>query len=117
DGTAKRIQDNLFDLLPAVKDAIALPLPSYSLKVVEGYVGFKRSQSDYGGHWAMARYIEATETSDEQVRKSLVGDIFEYNREDLAATWAVLCWLQNIGNHFRERASSIAVDDEEITGA
>jgi predicted RecB family nuclease len=61
DGTAKTIKYSLFDLLPAMQNAVALPLPSYSLKVVEGYVGFKRSQSDYGGAWAMARYLEATE--------------------------------------------------------
>jgi predicted RecB family nuclease len=97
DGTANAIRRNLFDLLPATQKAVALPLPSYSLKVVEGYVGFERSQSDYGGEWAMARYIEATETSDENLRQSLLSDITEYNREDLAATWAVLCWLQNIG--------------------
>jgi predicted RecB family nuclease len=105
DGTAKTIRANLFDLLPAMQDAVALPLPSYSLKVVEGYVGFERSQSDYGGDWAMARYIEATETSDKCLRESLLSEIVEYNREDLAATWAVLCWLQNVGNRSRGEPS------------
>jgi len=98
DGTANAVRGNLFDLLPATRDAVALPLPSYSLKVVEGYVGFKRSQSDYGGAWAMARYIEATETADERMRESVISEICEYNREDLAATWEVLCWLQKVGN-------------------
>ena len=36
DGVAARVLRNLVDLLPITKNAIALPLPSYSLKVVEG---------------------------------------------------------------------------------
>ena len=106
DGTANTIRGNLFDLLPATQSAVALPLPSYSLKVVERYVGFERSQNDYGGDWAMACYIEATETADERLRQSLMSDIIAYNREDLAATWAVLCWLQGIGNCFGDETST-----------
>jgi len=97
DGIASRVRANLFDLLPATQKAVALPLSSYSLKVVERYIGFERSQSEYGGDWAMARYIEATEVSDERLRDTMLSDIIEYNREDLAATWAVLCWLQTFG--------------------
>lgn len=92
-GIAQRVLDNLFDLLPAVKKAIALPLPSYSLKVVEEYVGFKRSQDEYGGEWAMAKYIEATETEDEKKRKEVMDQVIAYNQEDLEATWTVLQWL------------------------
>ena len=54
---------NLFDPLPITKNAIVLPLPSYSLKVVEEYVGFKQTQDEYGGSWAMAQFILATETA------------------------------------------------------
>jgi len=75
---------------------VALPLPSYSLKVVEGYVGFKRTQIEYGGDWAMARYIEATEIQDAAGRDALMADILRYNEEDLAATWAVFCWLRDL---------------------
>jgi predicted RecB family nuclease len=74
-----------------------LPLASYSLKVVEEYVGFQRTQDEYGGSWAMAQYIEATETEDEVTRNKLVDEILKYNEEDLAATWAVLCWLREFG--------------------
>ncbi len=41
------------------------PEPSYSLKVVERRVGFKRRLDEYGGDWSITRYIEATETGDE----------------------------------------------------
>jgi predicted RecB family nuclease len=93
-GVAARVLANLLDLLPVTKNAIVLPLPSYSLKVVEQYVGFKRSQDEYGGTWAMAQFILATETEDEVKRDSLMAEILKYNEEDLAATWAVLEWLR-----------------------
>ena len=68
--------------------------PSYSLKVVERYVGFNRKLDEAGGDWAMATFIEATETEDEARRGELMDRILAYNREDLDATWAVLCWLR-----------------------
>jgi uncharacterized protein len=93
-GTAARVLRNLLDLLPITEASIVLPLPSYSLKVIEKYVGFKRTQDEYGGNWSMAKYIEATETEDEATREQVMDAIRTYNREDLEATWAVLQWLQ-----------------------
>lgn len=93
-GIAERVRRNLLDLLPVTQASVALPLPSYSLKVVEKYVGFERTQNEYGGDWAMATFIRATETSDEETRAKLLDDIRTYNREDLEATWAVLQWLK-----------------------
>jgi len=98
DGIAARVLANLLDLLPITKNAIALPLPSYSLKVVEEYVGFKRTQDEYGGSWAMAQFILATETEDEGERNQRMGEILKYNEEDLAATWAVFEWLRDKTN-------------------
>jgi predicted RecB family nuclease len=95
EGTAARVERNLLDLLPITKGSIALPLPSYSLKVVEQYVGFTRTQTEYGGDWAMAKYIEAIETQDEDLRAQILEQILLYNREDLNATWTVLQWLKS----------------------
>jgi len=95
DGVAARVRKNLLDLHPVTVRSIALPLPSYSLKVVEKYIGFKRTQDEYGGEWAMAKYIEATEMQDEQARADVMTQILRYNEEDLAATWAVLQWLES----------------------
>jgi len=95
DGTAARVLRNLLDLLPVTKNAIALPLPSYSLKVVEEYVGYKRTQDEYGGTWAMAQFILATETEDQVERNARMEEILKYNAEDLAATWAVFEWLRS----------------------
>lgn len=92
---AARVKANLLDLLPITQKSIALPLPSYSLKVVEKYVGFERTQDECGGDWAMAKFIEATETEDPKVRTEIMDQILAYNREDLEATWAVLQWLKS----------------------
>ena len=95
DGTAIRVKKCLFDLLKATQESMVLPLPSFSLKEVEKHVGFKRTQTDFGGQWSMATFIEATETNDERKRRDLMGDILKYNEEDLAATWAVFQWLNS----------------------
>lgn len=95
EGIAARVIRNLLDLPPVTKSAVALPLPSYSLKVVEEYVGFKRTQDEYGGNWAMAQFILATETEDAVERNKRMGEILKYNEEDLAATWAVFEWLRS----------------------
>lgn len=92
-GIASRVARNLLDLLTIARESVVLPLPSFSLKVVEDYVGFERKEAEYGGAWAMATFIEATETSDEERRKELMDKIIAYNKEDLEATWAVFEWL------------------------
>jgi uncharacterized protein len=94
DGVAGRVLDNLFDLLPAFRGSVSLPIPSYSLKVVEKYIGFNRTMGEYGGEWAIAKYIEAVETEDEVARMNIMGKIVEYNEEDLDATWAVMNWFR-----------------------
>ena len=93
-GIAARVLRNLLDLLPITRDSVVLPLYSYSLKEVEKYVGFKRTQDEYGGSWSMAKYIEATETQDEALRQRVMNEILTYNKEDLAATWVVFEWLR-----------------------
>jgi predicted RecB family nuclease len=92
-GIASRVARNLLDLLTIARESVVLPLSSFSLKVVEDYVGFERKEAEYGGAWAMAKFIEATETSDEAKRKELMDKIVAYNKEDLGATWAVFKWL------------------------
>ena len=94
DGVASMVQENLLNLLPMTQEAIILLLPSYSLKVIEQYVNYKRRQDEYGGQWAMATFIEATETDDTGKRNELMDKIIAYNKEDLEATWAVFEWLR-----------------------
>jgi predicted RecB family nuclease len=92
---AARIDANLVDLLSATKSAVALPVPSYGLKVIEQYVGYHRTQDTVGGDWSIAQYIEAVECDDEQKRQQLLDEILTYNQEDLEATWAVFEWVSD----------------------
>jgi len=94
DGIAQRVRDNLLDILPITKNCVALPLPSYGLKVVERHVGFERGLADFAGDISIAKYIEAVETEDVQLRDEIMDQILKYNQEDLEATWAVLVWLK-----------------------
>jgi predicted RecB family nuclease len=95
-GTADRILERLVDLLTVVKASVVLPLPSYGLKVVEQLVGFERRLTEYQGNVAMARYIEACETSDPATREDIMSEILTYNEEDLDATRAVMEWLRTV---------------------
>jgi len=90
DGVAERILKNLLDLLRVTQESIALPLPSYSLKVVEKYYGYERKLPEANGNWAMAKYIEATETEDENERNRVIDTIKAYNNEDIEAMWEVM---------------------------
>lgn len=94
EGVAGRVMGNLLDLLPITRDSVILPVPSFSLKVVEQYVGYNRTLPEGNGQWAMAKFIEATETNDDSKRQELMREILDYNREDLEATWTVFEWLR-----------------------
>jgi predicted RecB family nuclease len=94
DGLALRVLENLVDLLPIAKASVVIPEPSYSLKCVEREACFQRTQTEYGGTWAMAKYIEAVEAADDTLRQEIMGEILTYNEEDLEATWAVYQWLE-----------------------
>ena len=95
-GIAKRLLErNLVDLLPVSKRSFALPLPSYSLKVVERYVGYERTKvPGYKGDQSIARYMLAVATEDEDLREEIINELCAYNHEDLEATWAVFEWLR-----------------------
>ena len=87
------MKENLIDLLLITRASVAVSVSSYSLKDVETLTGYERRLEEYGGDWSMAKYIEATEASDREERDGRIGEILDYNREDLEATWAVLTWL------------------------
>jgi len=95
-GTAARVLAACFDLLPVVRDSLALPVPSYSLKAIEGLAGFKRTMKEYGGDWSIGRYIRAVENKDEAERRAIMDEILRYNEEDLTATWAVFQWVKGL---------------------
>jgi predicted RecB family nuclease len=95
-GVGSQVLDSCFDLLKAVRDALALPIPSYGLKVVEQLCGYKRTMEDYGGDWSIARYLRASESPDEAERSHIMEEIARYNQEDLQAMAAVLSWAHGL---------------------
>jgi predicted RecB family nuclease len=90
DGTGEWLLGHLFDLLSEVRFCAVFPLPSYSLKVIEKFVGFRRSQDEYGGDWSIAKYLESHTPME---RQEALREIRQYNHEDLQATWAIFQWL------------------------
>lgn len=86
----------MFDLFPIAKNTVVLPEPSYSLKLIEKYAGFGRVLDEANGQWSMATFIKAVESEDAGQRDKLIGQILEYNEEDLRATWAVYEWLRSL---------------------
>ena len=108
DDVAARVKANLVDLLPITYESVALPVSSYSLKQIELVAGYERKLEEFGGEWSMARYIEATETEDEEGRAAIMGEILDYNREDLEATWAVLGWLRARATRSLRRRASLS---------
>lgn len=103
--TGSEVLGRLVDLLPITRDAVALPLPSYSLKVVEELpqlielTGFDRSGGDVKkGDDSIAAYMEAAETDDVSRREELMEQLAAYNQQDLEATWAVQSWLRQMAD-------------------
>jgi len=95
-GVGARVLRNLWDMLPAIRNAVALPLYSYSLKQVELYVGFQRTQEEFGGSWSIAQYFRALESQDPATRNTILNEILTYNAEDLQATIRVFEWLRGL---------------------
>ncbi|MGV3523379.1 MAG: TM0106 family RecB-like putative nuclease [Candidatus Sericytochromatia bacterium] len=95
-GVAKRVQRNLLDFFSLLKDAVIIPLPSYSLKVIEKYVGFERPDQDTGGYWSVVNYLKAVSTKNAERREQILEQLMGYNLSDLLAMWHVVRWLQDL---------------------
>ncbi len=93
-GVGERVLRNLWDMLPAIRNSVALPLCSYSLKQVELHVGFQRTQEEFGGSWSIAQYFRAMQAQNPAIRTAIMNEILKYNAEDLLATVAVFNWLK-----------------------
>ncbi len=91
-GIGARVLESCFDLLRAVRDAFALPVPSYGLKVIERFCGFSRTMEEYGGDWSIGRYLRACQSPDGKERTAILAEIQRYNEEDLQAMAAILSW-------------------------
>ncbi|MEZ0370072.1 MAG: TM0106 family RecB-like putative nuclease [Candidatus Sericytochromatia bacterium] len=95
-GTANRIHKNLLDFFTVLKQSVIVPLPSYSLKVIEKYVGFERPDQDTGGYWSVVSYLKSVSTKNPERRDNLLDQLLAYNCSDLQAMWHVLRWFQDL---------------------
>ena len=94
DNIGDRVMSNMWDLYRCVLDTVILPVPSYGLKQIEKFVGFERSQAEYGGSWSIVKYNEYVEAPDVETADKILNEIKTYNAEDLLATHAVYKWLE-----------------------
>ena len=95
-GVAKRIQNNLLDFFNVLKQSVIIPLPSYSLKVIEKYVGFERPDQDTGGYWSVVSYLKSISTKNMARRDQIRDQLMAYNCSDLEAMWHVMRWFQKL---------------------
>lgn len=95
-GTGAEVLASLLDLRPIAEKVVAFPTPSYSLKIIEPYVGFVRQEDDISkGDESMVVYTAAKASSDPEIQEKTLASIAAYNREDLEGTWMVHQWLVN----------------------
>jgi predicted RecB family nuclease len=92
--TGQRVLSNLWDLYRAIVNSVTLPVASYSLKQIEGFVGFKRSQEQYGGSWSIARYNNYLEATTKDEADIILNEIKTYNGEDLMSVYEVYKWIE-----------------------
>jgi len=92
--TGQRVLDNLWDLYRAILNSVTLPVPSYGLKQIESFVGFKRTQEEYGGSWSIVRYNNYLEAPTKEEADKILNEIKVYNGEDLMATYEVYKWAE-----------------------
>lgn len=81
-------------LYRCILDTVILPVPSYGLKQIEKFVGFERSQEEYGGSWSLVKYNQYLQAIDAETSNKILDEIKTYNAEDLLATYAVYNWLE-----------------------
>jgi predicted RecB family nuclease len=93
-GVARRIKKNLLDFWSLLKASVLIPLPSYSLKVIEQYVGFDRPDKETGGYWSVVNYLKSTSTRSRTKQERLQQELLNYNHADLIAMWHVVTWFQ-----------------------
>ncbi|MBA4733348.1 MAG: TM0106 family RecB-like putative nuclease [Synechococcus sp.] len=90
-----RLRRRLVDVHARIRQHWRLPLSSYGLKSVAAWRGFQWSQSGVDGAHALLwwRHWQG-EGPDRRGSSHALRWIFQYNRDDCRATWAVADWLR-----------------------
>jgi uncharacterized protein len=98
EGFLARLEEALFDLLhKGVRRSVRLPVYSYSIKRVADFAGFSWRNPASGSVWSIVQYQRARACSDPAERTRLLGEIEDYNADDLLAMRAVWRWMLKEG--------------------
>lgn len=102
----ERLRCRLVDVHQRLRRHWLLPVNSYGLKAVAGWIGFAWGQKGVDGArallwWRQWRQWRASGTAAEDIGRAgglrgsgqRLARIFRYNHDDSLATWAVACWL------------------------
>jgi uncharacterized protein len=95
-----RLRSRLIDVHARLRRHWLLPVPSYGLKSVAGWLGFQWRQKGGDGArclmwWRQWRqwHLQPTDPAAVQASRQLLQRLFRYNQDDNLATWAVARWL------------------------
>jgi len=94
----QKIIKSMIDLYSITKKSIALPIPSYSLKDVANFIGFKWRDKDALGVNSIIWHNHWLDTKDTQFKKR----ILQYNEDDCKATMFLKNWLEKLGEKNEE---------------
>ena len=89
-----RMLKQFVDLKEVVKEALVLPVTTFSIKEVAPVFGFKWRAEDAGGSNSEAWYDEWLNTKD----KDLFTKILHYNEDDVIAMHVIMTELRNLGS-------------------
>ncbi|MEB3307468.1 MAG: TM0106 family RecB-like putative nuclease [Cyanobacteriota bacterium] len=104
DSERASLGSRLLDVHARLRQHWRLPVTSYGLKAVAGQQGFQWSQRGADGArcllwWRQWRrgWSGRSAGADREASRRLLSRIFQYNRDDNLATWAVVRWLLDQG--------------------
>ncbi len=90
------LRRNLIDVQTRLRLNWRLPLRNYGLKEVAKWLGFEWSQKGASGALALLWWRQWKASDQQRGKTEKLYKIFNYNREDCLATWAITEWiLQN----------------------
>jgi predicted RecB family nuclease len=83
--SVSQLMSSCVDLMRAIKSAVYLPVPSFSLKCVAPALGFKWRQEGFDAFDSMVCYWDYLDSAD----GALLEKVFRYNEDDCRAMWHV----------------------------
>ena len=86
----QELVDASVDLKEVIKAAIALPVPTYSIKSVAPLAGFHWSQGDVDGMSSQIYYADTVRSGDPAPLEKVI----QYNKEDCVSMWKAQEWVE-----------------------